>query len=357
MTKYILRRVLQSIPIFFGITLLSYALMALTPGGPVAAMAFGANLKPVELEQLKIQLGVNDPWPVQYLRWLVGDDWMRWDTDGDNLADKSVIIGLTSPLGEPLPPGVRKGILRGDFGASFQFQGRKVISLITERMPATLELGVSALVIGATLGILIGVFAAVNHNGWFDQITRVLAVVFDAVPIFFLAIALLLIFGSTLKILPLGDRCPTLLGDCPPLFDRLKYLILPTLVLSTNGVSAYSRYMRASMLEVISQDYMRTARSKGLSNRAVWLRHGARNALIPIATFLGPAIAGIWGGAVIIETIFNWPGIGRTATQAVTARDYPIVMAITVFAGISTIIGYMLSDILYAVIDPRIRFN
>lgn len=357
MTKYILRRILQSIPIFFGITVLSYALMALTPGGPVQALAFGANLKPSEIEQLKIQLGVNDTWPIQYLRWLVGDDWMRWDTDGDKIADKSVLIGLTGPGGEPLPPGDRRGILRGDFGTSFLLQGRKVLPLIMERLGATLELGVSALVVGATIGILIGIAAAVNHNRWFDHITRVMAVLLDAVPVFFLALVLLLLFGSTWKILPIGDRCPTLMGDCPPLFERIKYLILPTFVLATGGISAYSRFMRASMLEVVSQDYMRTARAKGLSSRAIWLRHGARNALIPIATFLGPAIAGIWGGAVITETIFNWPGLGRTAVQAVTGRDYPVVMALTVFAGISTIVGFLISDILYAIIDPRIRFD
>jgi peptide/nickel transport system permease protein len=357
MTKYIIRRVIQAIPIFFGITLLSYALMALTPGGPVAAMALNSSLKPAEVERLKIQLGVNDPWPVQYLRWLAGDDWMRWDTDGDKIADKSFIIGIEGPNGEPLPPGDRKGILRGDFGTSFLLQGRKVMPLILERMGATLELGLSALVAGASIGVLIGIVAAVNHNKWFDHITRVLAVVMDAVPIFFLAIVLLIFFGSTLDILPLGDRCKVTLDGCPPLYQRLEFMILPVFVLATGGISAYSRFMRASMLEVVSQDYMRTARAKGLSTRTIWLRHGARNALIPIATFLGPAIAGIWGGAVITETIFNWPGVGRQAIAAITGRDYPVVMAVTVFAGISTIVGFLLSDILYAIIDPRIRFD
>jgi peptide/nickel transport system permease protein len=361
MTKYILRRVLQSIPIFFGITIISYALMALTPGGPVAALAFGQNLKPEERRQLEIQLGVNDNWLVQYLRWLVGDDWMRWDSDGDSIADQSVFfIDLNGPNGEPLPPGDKRGILRGDFGTSFLLQGRKVFSLIMERMGPTLELGISALVVGASVGILIGIVAAVNHNKSFDHITRVLAVLLDAVPIFFLALILLLFFGSNLKLLPLGGRADPisdLMGEYPPIWQRLEYLILPTFVLATGGISAYSRFMRASMLEVVSQDYMRTARAKGLSSRTIWLRHGARNALIPIATFLGPAIAGIWGGAVVTETIFSWPGIGRQAVAAVTGRDYPVVMAVTVFAGVSTIVGFLISDILYAVIDPRIRFD
>jgi peptide/nickel transport system permease protein len=297
---------------------------------------------------------------VQYLRWLLGDDWMRWDTDDDGIADGGVFfIDLTGKNGEPLPAGERKGILRGDFGTSFLLQGRKVLPLIMDRMGATLELGIAALVVGTSVGILIGVVAAVNHNRAFDHVTRILAVVFDAVPIFFLALVLLLIFGSQLKLLPIGDRAPADadLYGYPPLFQRLQYLILPTFVLATGGISAYSRFMRASMLEVVAQDYMRTARAKGLSSRTIWLRHGARNAMIPIATFLGPAIAGIWGGAVITETIFNWPGLGRTAVAHLTGRDYPVVMALTVFAGVSTIFGYLLSDILYAVIDPRIRFD
>lgn len=359
MVKYVIRRLIQSIPIFFGITILAYALMAFTPGGPVAAMAFAQNLKAEQIEKLKVQLGVNDPIPVQYLRWLTGDDWMRWDSDGDGIADSSFLLPLEDKDGEPLPPGNRYGVLRGDFGASFSLK-RPVLDVLFERFPATLELAISSLTVGLTIGLAVGIVAAINRGKWFDHITRILAVIFDAIPVFFLGLILLLIFASKngLGILPMGDRCETLLTDtCPPIFQRLEYLILPTFVLATGGIAAYSRYMRASMLDVVSQDYIRTARAKGLNNRQVWFRHGARNALIPIATFLGPAIAGLWGGSVITETIFNWPGIGRTIVNGVTQRDYPLVMAVTILAGISTIIGYLLSDILYAVIDPRIRFS
>jgi len=358
MFKYILRRLIQSIPIFFGITILSYALMAATPGGPVAAMALAQNMRPEQRKTLEQQLGVNDPWIVQYLRWLLGDDWMRWDSDGDGFSDGSVLIALTNDEGEPLPPGQREGILRGDFGTSFTYKGRPVMDIIFERVPATLELSIAALVVSIFVGIVIGILAAVYQGSWFDHSTRVLAVMFDAVPVFFLGLMLLLIFGSVLGWLPLGDRCKTTLSDtCPPIFERLQYLIMPTFVLATGGIAAYSRYMRAAMLDVVSQDYIRTARAKGLNDRQVWFKHGARNALIPIATFLGPAIAGLWGGAVITETIFNWPGVGREAVRAVSSRDYPLVMAFTVLAGVSTIIGYLISDILYGLIDPRIRFD
>lgn len=357
MIKYIIRRLIQSIPIFFGITLVSYGLMAATPGGPVAAMAFAQNMRAEQRKLLELQLGVNDPWPIQYLRWLAGDDWMRWDSNGDGIADGSFLIATEGPEGQPLPPGQRKGILRGDFGTSFAFK-RPVMDIIFERIPATLELSIASLVVGLTVGLGIGVAAAVYQGSIFDHFTRVSAVIFDSVPNFFLGLMLLLLFGSVLGWLPLGDRCrTTLAASCPPITQRLEYLILPVVVLATGGIAGYSRYMRASMLDVVSQDYVRTARAKGLNERAVWVRHGARNALIPIATFLGPALAGLWGGAVITETIFNWPGVGRTAVNAVGQRDYPLVMAIVLLAGISTIIGYLLSDILYAAIDPRIRFD
>jgi len=358
MFKFIVRRLLQAIPTFFGITLLSYALMALTPGGPVAALAFGANLTAREVERLKIQLGVNDPWPVQYVRWLVGDDWMRWDSDGDGIADGAVLIPLdVDGDGNPEPPGTRRGILRGDFGNSFVFK-RNAMEILVERFPATFELGFSSLLIGALTGVVVGIFAAVNHKRWFDHISRVAAVIFDAVPVFWLALILLLLFGSQLGLLPLGGRCrPTLTDTCPPLHLRLEYLILPTFVLATGIIAGYSRFTRASMLDVVSQDYIRTARAKGLSDRAIWVRHGARNALIPIATFLGPAITFILSGAAVTETIFSWPGVGRTVVNAVTSRDFPVVMATVIFTSLATILGYLLSDILYVIIDPRIRLE
>jgi len=190
-----------------------------------------------------------------------------------------------------------------------------------------------------------------------------MAVVFNALPVFWLGLILILIFGVLLKnsaggpFLPMGGRCPTTLTGCPPLHQRLNFLILPTFVLATGGIAGYSRYMRASMLDVINQDYIRTARSKGLTERNVWFKHGARNALIPLATFLGPSITGLLSGAAITETIFSWPGLGRTAVGAVTQQDYPVVMAVVIIAAIATVIGYILSDILYALIDPRIRFS
>lgn len=358
MVRYIIRRLIQAVPTFFGITVLSYMLMLAAPGGPVAALTFDPKITPQERERVAARLGVNDPVPVQYLRWLIGDDWMRWDADGDGVADHSFLLPLdANGDGEAEPPGNRLGILRGDFGRSF-FAKRPVSDLLTERIPATLELGLAALTFGLILGVPIGILAAVKRGGWFDNSTRVMAVLFNAVPVFWLGLILILLFGSVLHWLPMGSRCPmTLTQGCPPIYERLQYMILPTLVLATGGIAGYSRYMRASMLDIIGQDYIRTAKAKGLSNRTVWFRHGARNALIPLATFLGPAVTGLLSGAAITETVFSWPGLGRLGVDAVRSLDYPVVMAVVIVSSVATILGYILSDVMYAIIDPRIRFS
>jgi peptide/nickel transport system permease protein len=307
---------------------------------------------------------------VQYLIWLTGDDWMRVDTDGDGKADRSFLIDIgydangdgdydDRELGEEIyPPGDKQGIIRGDFGDSFAYAGRDVLQLVGERIPATLELGISALITGLVIGVPIGIYAAVKKGGWFDNSTRILAVVFNAIPIFWLALILILIFGARLDLLPMAGRTPRTIGTgIPPIYERIEYLILPTFVLATGAIAVYSRYMRASMLDVINQDYMRTAQSKGLSTRKVWFQHGARNALIPLATFLGPAITNLLSGAAITETVFAWPGLGRFGVTSVIGRDYPVVMAVVIIGAVATLLGYILSDILYALIDPRIRFD
>lgn len=344
MGRYILRRLIQAIPTMLGITFLSFLLMTAAPGGPTRALAGDPRVTPAQRARLEAQLGINDPWIVQYVHWLIGDDWRGRDIDNDGEIDMM---------------GQRKGILRGDFGVSFVRGRRPVMDIIGELIVPTLELTSAALLTGLVLGIPIGILAALNHGGWFDNSTRIFAVLLNAIPNFWLGLILILTFGSWLQVLPLTGRCPaTLTGGCPPLWTwaRLQYLILPTITLGTVYVAGYSRYMRTTMLEVISQDYMRTAKAKGLPPRQLWLRHGARNALIPIATFLGPAVAGLIGGAVLTETIFAWPGLGRATILAVQQFDYPLVMATVVISGVATILGYIVSDILYAVIDPRIRF-
>lgn len=348
---------MQAIPTFLGITILSYLLMSIA-GNPVQTLTFGPDVTQEEMKRVARELGVDDPWSLQYLRWLVGDDWMRWDSKGTGIADHTFLLPLDPDGdGKGVPPGTRRGVLRGDFGVSF-VQKRPVLDILVERLPATLELSVTSLIFGALIGLTLGIVAAVHRNSFIDHFSRVIAVTFNAIPSFWLALMLLLLFGSTLHLLPIGDRCQlTMDNSCPPIYQRLQYMILPVFVFSTGLIALFSRYMRASMLDVIGQDYIRTARAKGLREGPIWVRHAARNALIPIATFLGPALTGLLGGAVVIETIFNYPGVGKTLLDAAVARDYPVVMAAVIYASLATILGYLLSDVLYALIDPRISFH
>lgn len=347
MTRHIIRRLIQSIPTLFGITLLSYILMAAAPGDPVGQIAFGdPTMTAQEKDAIAERLGLDEPWYVQYLVWLSGNDWMWWKYDESGEFDE-----LT----------VRYGILRGDFGTSF-FRNLPVLTLIGTRLQATMELGVATLLVSILLGIPIGIGAAVWRGGIFDNASRIFAVLGQAVPNFWFGLILILIFGIALDLRwARGDRCDALefrrtpCGEVP-IIQRIEYLIMPTLVLAYGGVAGYSRFMRTSMLDTINSDYIRTARAKGLQSRTIWYKHAARNALIPIATFLGPAFVGILGGSVITETIFNWPGLGLLYITAISQRDYPIIMGAVVIGGILTVVAYIISDILYAVFDPRIRF-
>ncbi len=354
MQKYILRRFLQAIPTLFGITFIVYFIMLLVPGGPVTILAFDPTMRQDERERLAARLGVDDPFYVQYLRWLIGDDWMLVDTNYD---------------GEPDDWGDNYGILRGDFGTSFKFRGSNPIHLIAERLGATIELNVAVLLTGLTTGIVIGVMAAVYRGRAFDRFTRIFAVVGDSVPAFWLGLMALVFFGIMLPralepygigdgrpILPMGGRCPPVRGGCPPIFERIHFLLLPTLVSALGVIAPWSRYMRASMLETINSDYLRTARAKGLTDTAIWFRHGLRNAILPFMTFLGPAFVGLLGGSIIIERIFTWPGVGLLTLDAFVSRDYPMIMANVVIASVLTVVAYILSDILYATFDPRVRF-
>lgn len=342
MTRFIIRRLIQAIPTLLGITLLSYLIITAAPGDPVSLLTFDPNISLQERERLAERLGTNDPWPVQYVRWLLGDDWRKFDTDGDGEADSW---------------GTSKGILRGDFGRSFIYR-QNPLNLIMERMPATLELGIATLIMGLGLGVPIGLLAAVTRGSLFDNTTRIVAVIGNAIPNFWLGFILIMVFGGRgLDLLPMGDRCGVTRGACPPIYERLEYLILPTFVLSLGLIAGYSRYMRAAMLETIGSDFVRTAQSKGLTSRVVWFRHAARNAMIPLATFLGPALVSIFGGAVITETIFSWPGVGRFLLRSLTSQDYPVIMAQVLVFSVLTIVAYIISDILYAVFDPRIRLS
>lgn len=361
MTSFLIRRLLQAIPTFFGITVLSYMIIVLAPGDPVTTMTFDPNSFETQAQRDRVgdALGVNDSLVVQYLRWLTGDDWMRVDTDGDNIADRCIIIQCDRDDDgvNDYPPGSRRGVIRLDFGKSFAYK-TDTLALIGRRLPATIELNIAVIIVGVTLGVPIGVMAAVWRGSLFDNSTRFFAVIGNAIPDFWMGFLLILLFGSVLGLLPLGGRAAitSMRGPYPPVWERLEYLILPTTVGALGVIAGYSRYMRTSMLETVTSDYVRTARAKGLPENAVWFRHALRNALIPLATFLGPLITSLLGGSTVIERIFGWPGVGLLLLEAVNNQDYPVIMASVVIGASLTILGYMISDVLYAVFDPRIRY-
>ena len=327
MRTFILRRLLQAIPTLWGVTVISFAIMRLAPGDPVLIMTFDPKMTVATREKLRSQLCLDRSIVKQYFIWLIGDE----DCN-------------------------TRGLIRGDFGNSF-YEKRPAIDMIAERIPATLELTGTALIFGGIIGLSVGVLSAVKRGSRFDNIARVMSVIFDAVPVFWLGLILILVFAVTLKVLPVGGRYTLSLSGEKDFFDHLKHLFLPAFVLATGWVALLSRYMRAEMLEVIHQDYIRAARAKGVDQMRVNFWHAARNALIPVVTILGPALGGLLSGAVITERIFSWPGLGRLAIDSVFQRDFPLVMATVIVGAVLVILGNLLSDVLYVLVDPRIQLK
>lgn len=327
-----MRRLIQAVPTFWGITVISFLVIISAPGDPVALITFNPKSTADSTAILKHQLGLDQPVYLQYIYWLIGNDWAGQD-------------------------GTRRGLLRGDLGVSL-FQKRPVLDLIVERIPATLLLTGSAFLVGYLIGIPLGVLAAIGHRGWLDQFSRLLSVLGSAVPNYWLGLILIIFFSVNLGWLPMsGMRDITRSTDDFNLLETLPYMVMPVAVLSLGTIATVSRYVRTDMLEILGEDYVRTARAKGLRPRSVWLIHALRNAMIPVATLVGPAFGNLLGGAVIVEQVFGWPGLGRLAVNAVFQRDYPLVMGTVVIGAVLFILGVLLSDVLYTILDPRIRLG
>jgi peptide/nickel transport system permease protein len=345
MTRYLIRRLLQAIPTFLGVTMITFAVIRLAPGDPVMQLTFDPKIKAETREKMRRQLGLDKPLAVQYAYWLVGNDWLTWF--GEEVEERALT----------------RGVLRLDFGRSY-LERRPATQMVMERVPATVTLNVTALIIAYIIGLPVGIYSAVRQNGPFDNVSRVIAVIFNAVPSFWLSLMVMLIFAVKFKQWGLPHIAMGGMYTITPggefkynILNRLRHLLPPAMILATGGIASISRYMRTEVLEIIHQDYVRTARAKGLSERIVTVVHAGRNALIPIATMLGPQITGLLGGAVITETIWSWPGLGRMFIDANFKRDYPVVLAGFVIGTIAVILGNVLSDILYALFDPRVRFN
>jgi peptide/nickel transport system permease protein len=317
MGRFIVRRIIQAIPTFFGITLLSFLVLRLAPGDPIALMVAGTpGVRAEDLAAMRAAYGLDQPLPIQYLSWL----------------------GHT---------------LTGDFGRSFIYK-RPVTDLVQTALPNTLLLAGLALGVTVALGVPLGVIAARYRGSWIDQAIRVVGVAGHALPDFWFGLLFILILSVQLRMCPVGGMV-TLGNDSFDLGDRVSHLIGPVLTLSLAGIANFSRYMRTETLEVLSQDYVRTARAKGLREGIVLFVHTLRNALLPLVTALGTQAAVLLSGAVVIEQVFSWPGMGRMTFDAARSKDYPIVMAVVVITSVMLLISYILRDIAYGVVDPRVR--
>lgn len=357
MTRYVLRRLLQAIPTLLGISILSFVLVAAAPGDPITMRTFGdPKMTEADRQVLREQLGLDQPLPVQYLNWMTGIV-VRPGDQVARLTRESVACVYIGNLDITVCD-KGGGILRGDLGTSIDTR-EPVWERILERAPATIELGIASLFVSLVVGIPLGILAAVRRGSWFDYVVRFFTVIFTSVPIFWMAYLLIFVFAVVLGWLPSGGRQTITLTPTGGIdvVDRLQHLILPALVLSFGGIAGFSRLMRTETLEVLNTDYIRTARAKGLSNVKVWFEHAFRNSLIPLMTVLGPAIVGVLGGAVVTETIFGWPGMGRMTVNAALQQDYPVVLGTGMFFAVLTIVGNLLSDIFYGLVDPRVRLE
>lgn len=317
MLKYTIRRILEAIPLVFIVTIIAYLIINLAPGDPVNMFINPETSSPMDVEMIRISLGLDKPLPVRYAIWM-------------------------------------KGVLTGDLGVSFQ-HAEPVSKLIMERLPNTLTLGISAMILSFAVSIPAGIFSAIKRNTWVDYFFSTVAFIGISLPGFWFGLMLILLFSLKLQWLPSGDMRSNF--ETFELADRLQHLILPTIVLGMGSMAGQMRYMRSSMLEVIRQDYIRTARSKGLAENVVIFGHALRNAMLPIITLMGLVIPGLFSGAVITEQIFSWPGMGRLGIEATFTRDYPLQMGVMLMGAVLVIVGSLAADIGYAIADPRIKYN
>jgi peptide/nickel transport system permease protein len=351
-TRYVIRRLLQAIPTLLGVSVIAFVLVSSTPGDPVSIRTFDPNITQETREILRRQLGLDQPLPVQYIRWFTGVSIRTGDVREEFAATVNHCWYINTFNTTLCDSG--GGVIRGNLGTSIETR-QPVWSRIVERMPATLELGIAALTLALLVGVPLGVLSAVYQGSIFDNTVRILAVVGNAIPIFWLGLMCIFFFGVYLGWLPTGGRQTVSLTGDFDLLDRLRHLLLPTIILAFGNIAGMSRFMRTETLEVIRTDYIRTAKAKGLHANSVWFIHAMRNAMVPLMTLLGPAVTGVLTGAVITETIFSWPGMGRLAFSAAIQRDYPTVLGTVMFFSVLTILGNLLSDIFYGIVDPRVR--
>lgn len=317
MHRYLISRLLSSLAVLLVVVTATFVMIQFAPGG--LSILMNPNMSAAEAERLARNMGLDRPVYVQYVQW-VGN------------------------------------FVTGDLGTSLSYGGRPVRGMVLERLPATVKLGLSAALVALVLGVPLGILAARYQNTFLDQITGVLASVGLATPNFWLGILLIVLFSVTLDWLPAsGTRTIGARGG--GLLDQLQHLIMPALVLATSTLAEMTRYTRSAWLEVVRQDFVRTARSKGLSGPQVERKHVLKNALIPVVTVFGVALPRLLGGSAVVETLFSWPGLGQMAVDAALRRDTPLILGVTVFVSLMVILSNLVVDLVYPLLDPRISYS
>lgn len=332
--QYVLRRLLALIPVLLGVSILVFSLIRLIPGDPVTVM-LGERARPEDIERVREEMGFNRPIPIQYLEWM-------------------------------------SRVLRGNLGISI-INRTPVMSELKQRLPATIEMVIAAMFIGVTVGIGVGILSALKRNSWLDILSMLGALVGVSMPIYWLALVLIYALAVNRPIFPPSARLDVELtvvrrtgfmlidtlwmGDFQLFLNAVWHLILPSAVLSTTIMPILARLTRSTMLEVLRQDYVRTARAKGLHERVVIIRHALKNALLPVVTVVGLQLGGLLGGALLTETIFSWPGMGLWTYRAILSRDYPIVQGAVLVSATIYVFVNLIVDISYAYLDPRIRYQ
>ena len=394
MTTYILRRLAATIPVLFGVSLLVFSFVHLIPGDPAVAM-LGERATEENVQRLRDQMGLNDPLYVQYVRFLVGkmtftkvtEDMEYTTRKGDDCIEMSPTVTVCHQSGlswaqektdlqcyrtGPVLTCHEGGVLWGNLGHSIH--GNIPVAMeLKRRFPATVELALAAMLIAVLIAIPAGVVSALKRNSLIDTATMMGALVGVSMPIFWLAILLMYIFGLVLGWFPTGGRLSVgihidhitglylvdamLTRNWEGFKDALSHLVLPSIALATIPLAIIARMMRSSMLEVLGLDYVRTARAKGLKERTVVIRHVMRNAMLPVVTVVGIQLGSLMGGAILTETVFSWPGIGKWVFDAISGRDYPIVQSVTLLIAIIFVLVNLAVDISYAFLNPRIRYD
>jgi peptide/nickel transport system permease protein len=325
MITYITRRLLQTIPIMLLLSVFLFGIVRLMPGGPLAQAQRNPNVTPEQLAAMRMRLGLDQPLPVQYVKW------------------------------------IRAFMLEGDWGYSIKFR-RPVADMIAERLPNTLMLFGVGFIVMLIFAIPIGVYSAIKPYSLFDNVITTINFAGQSVPVYWLGLLLIVVFYLNLQN-PFGDgpMFPSggmnSVGREGDTLDLIWHMVLPVFAMSFGYVAWYSRFLRSSMRDTLNEDYIRTARAKGLSIRMVYFRHALRNALLPLVTLMALDLPTIFGGAVFIETIFSWPGMGRLFWDAARGRDYPILLAVMMIYAALTLLFNLLADILYGFLDPRIRYD